>query len=149
MDKEKKEITTFVDKVEVIKILYKGGNYICNFPTKKNTLKVSFKKNIKYNTSSDNELLLAQVQIKLIIQDKDKVVAELNSAWIVAYDSSGYTKNITKKLLSNFESTALFQALPYIREDFHKMSLNMGLDPIVLPLFKPPKSARNKKISKK
>ena len=133
----------FVQKIELVDIYLKENRSICNvFPKSANpeTIKLNNEFKLGHKLSEDNAIFACFVGIEIKgtdVNDESKSLFLMSCIYALIYRVSGFDGRITKNLIDHFlRSTAIFNAYPYLREYIRSQSMKMGLEPIVLPLYK-------------
>ena len=130
-----------VNSAELLDIWLKKSNCLCKeFPPNINPEEVDLSTNyeLNFNFDKDDNVLMCFITSLVFGKIDDEETFHLINQFAIIYKIKRTKTSFSDKTLREFlNTTVLFNAYPYHREQIHGQSIKMGLPPIIIPLFKP------------
>ena len=148
------DIKKFVESVFLLDVFLRSQSGNCRvLPRLVDPSKVdlTFDFNAGFECVGQDKILLTILALKVVASDKEtkEVKFDLSAEYVLAYNFQSYPGDVSEELFKTFtNSTALFNAYPYLREAVHTMSYKMGIPPVIAPLLKiePPKTDNKENV---
>ena len=133
-------LTQLVESVELLDVLLKKSDCLCKvFPLglELSEVEISSKYESSFNFNQESKALICFVASRVTGDIDNEQYFYFHNQFALVYRLKEMKKQPSDGTLKQFlNTTALFNAYPYHREQVQGQSVKMGLPPIIMPLLK-------------
>ena len=135
-----KELDQLVNAVQLLDIWLTKGNCLCRaFPPGIDFTKIEISTDYKleFSFKPDAQILMCFIACKASGNTENEECFYFDNQFVLVYKLEEGKDKISDKALRDFvNTTALFNAYPYHREQVQGQSIKMGLPAVIIPLLK-------------